>query len=128
MYKPSIVAGIFFATTAVIIGAFGAHYLKSILNTEQLASFETGVRYQFYHAFALMLTGIILKENKSAIIISILFSIAIVLFSGSIYALTILKATTQIGLGSIGILTPIGGVFFIIAWCMLAVSVYKNKN
>jgi uncharacterized membrane protein YgdD (TMEM256/DUF423 family) len=132
MYKPALIAGILFAGFAVVIGAFGAHYLKSILSTEQLVSFETGVRYQFYHSFALLITGILAHFTTSKMkLITAFFSIGIILFSGSIYMLTVLKATSSIGLGAIGILTPIGGLCFIVAWSLLlfkAILISTIKN
>jgi uncharacterized membrane protein YgdD (TMEM256/DUF423 family) len=121
MYKPAILAGALFALLAVVLGAFGAHALKAILPPETLQSFETGVRYQMYHAIALILVGIIgQREGFKPQRITTLFNMGIVLFSFSIYALTLLKSTQQIGLGKLGILTPIGGLFLIAAWGMLA--------
>ncbi len=129
MYKPALLTGSIFALLCVVIGAFGAHYLKAIFTPETLLSFETGVRYQFYHSIALLFTGMYAKENplyyKS---ITCLFSAGIILFSGSIYTLCLLKSTMNIGLGGLGMLTPIGGLCFIAAWFLLIVSVLKSKK
>ena len=130
MYKPSLIAGSIFAMTAVILGAFGAHYLKTVFTPDVLSSFETGVKYQFYHAFALLILGVYAKfSNQSVKWISLFFIAGIILFSGSIYGLCILKANLQIGLGGLGILTPIGGVFMITAWALWLKNIIKiNPN
>jgi uncharacterized membrane protein YgdD (TMEM256/DUF423 family) len=130
MYKPALSCAIIFGALAVIIGAFGAHSLKNILSPEQLLSFETGVRYQFYHCFALLFTGIVSVNfpSKYLRLATISFSTGIILFSGSIYALNILKSQGQVGISGLGILTPIGGVFLIIAWVMLFCSIHAKKR
>ncbi len=122
-------AGAVFAALAVILGAFGAHALKTILPPDQLLIFETGVRYQFYHSFALLITGIAfasfpVKQLKLA---SAFFIIGIVLFSGSLYAMTLLSSR-GVSLGPIGIVTPIGGLFFIIGWILLASGTLKRGS
>jgi uncharacterized membrane protein YgdD (TMEM256/DUF423 family) len=128
-YKPALIAGSIFAMLSVIIGAFGAHYLKTIFSPETLISFETGVRYQFYHGVALLFIGIYAKENPPYLkfIFACLVG-GILLFSGSIYLLCILKSTMSIGLGGLGILTPLGGLLFIAAWAMLIVSIVKTRD
>jgi uncharacterized membrane protein YgdD (TMEM256/DUF423 family) len=128
MYKPALTSGALFAAIAVILGAFGAHALKQVLTPELLQTFETGVRYEFYHAFALLATGIIyaFTPNKQLKLASTFFIIGILLFSGSLYALTMLKMNGAVGLGGVGILTPIGGLFFILGWLMLLMGVMKK--
>ncbi len=128
MYKPALIAGSILAMLSVVFGAFGAHYLKTIFTPELLSSFETGVKYQMYHSLALILTGIIsLPYNTKAKLITILFIGGILLFSGSIYILCILKSNLHIGIGGLGILTPIGGLLFILGWIMLALNIAKSK-
>ena len=117
-----------FGAVAVIIGAFGAHGLKGKIAPEALVSFDTGVKYQFYHVFALLATGSFFSQNPSKYLsyAAWFFAVGIVLFSGSIYFLS----TREIhGLQStlIGIVTPIGGVFFIGGWALLAFVFSKNK-
>ncbi|HQW47325.1 MAG TPA: DUF423 domain-containing protein, partial [Chitinophagaceae bacterium] len=91
-------------------------------------SFETGVKYQFYHAFALLFMGIYAKtKGRNVKIITMLFAFGILLFSGSIYLLCIMKSTMHIGLGGLGILTPIGGLLMIAAWLMLLISVVRHQ-
>ncbi|MBK7762027.1 MAG: DUF423 domain-containing protein [Bacteroidetes bacterium] len=130
MYKPALVSGILFAALAVILGAFGAHYLKTIFTADLLQSFETGVRYQFYHAIGLLCIGFLsthigIKASK----LPYWFMLSgILLFSGSIYILCFLKSTGTIGLTGIGALTPIGGVCFIVAWILLVLAILKSKE
>jgi uncharacterized membrane protein YgdD (TMEM256/DUF423 family) len=129
MYKPALYSAIAFGALAVMIGAFGAHKLKEIFTPEQLNSFEIGVRYQFYHCFALLFTGVVGISFPSKFLkpATICFSLGIILFSGSIYALNILKAQSTLGLSGIGILTPIGGLLLIIAWVFLFLSIQSKK-
>ncbi|MBL7765749.1 MAG: DUF423 domain-containing protein [Chitinophagaceae bacterium] len=128
MYKPAVLIATLSAMLAVVLGAFGAHYLKTIFTPELLNSFDTGVKYQFYHSFALLAVGILCKGNDSAgKILTILFSAGVLLFSGSIYALCILKSNQQIGLGGLGILTPIGGLMFIAGWLYFFLSMWRQK-
>src|SRR3954469_3821337 len=109
MYKQAMTAGALLAALAVILGAFGAHALKAVLPEGQLSVFETGVRYQFYHSFALLITGIAFSSFpfKQLKLASSFFIIGIILFSGSLYAMTLLSIN-NVSLGPVGILTPIG--------------------
>jgi len=113
---------------AVILGAFAAHALKQRLDPEQLRIFEKGVTYQFYHSFALIATGILYssfphKALKSA---TVLFGLGILLFSGSLYLMAVLS-TIGVALGPFGIITPFGGMAFIIGWaCLLVVLLRKS--
>ncbi len=108
----------------------GAHALKPILSEDLLNSYETAVKYQIYHALALILVGILYgfipsKWLKRA---TLFFILGTILFSGSIYLLIVLKSTSDIGLGKLGLLTPIGGVMFIIGWVSLAISCMGSKK
>jgi len=127
MYKKALTAGAIFAGLAVILGAFGAHALKSILQDDQLKIFETGVRYQFYHAIALMVTGIVYASFpvKALKLATVFFNTGIILFSGSLY-LMVLMSTKGLSLGPIGIITPIGGLFFILGWGAIVAAVTKK--
>ncbi|GAB4229356.1 MAG: DUF423 domain-containing protein [Chlamydiales bacterium] len=106
--------GMLFAAISVILGAFGAHALKSKLSAEMLTVFEVGVRYQMYHALGLILLGIwaLPQSNPYIIWAGWSFIIGIVLFSGSLYLLSLT------GINSIGAITPIGGLFFITGWLL----------
>lgn len=109
----------------VILGAFGAHLLEKLLSAAQLASFETGLRYQFYHVFFLILLSLIPRiEEKDKNKITLLISIGILLFSGSIYLLN-LQDVLGLNLGFLGPITPIGGSLLIFAWFFTA---YKIKT
>jgi len=120
-----------FALFGVILGAFGAHALESRLSPERLATFETGVRYQMYHAIALLLVAILaafLKEQRFIRIAGWLLVIGTLLFSGSIY---LLACRELIGLTTwrwLGPLTPIGGTCLIIAWGLLFFTATKIQN
>ena len=115
---------------AVVLGAFGAHALKQFLTPEAMAIFETGIRYQFYHVFALFIAAMVMDRADNPIAIrraSVCFVTGIVLFSGSLYLLAVLKAKEVIGLGAVGILTPIGGLFFIAGWLLLVAGFMGKK-
>jgi uncharacterized membrane protein YgdD (TMEM256/DUF423 family) len=126
MYSTALRTGAIMAALAVMLGAFGAHSLKQLLAPDQLIVFETGVRYQFYHSFALLITGIVYASfpNKSLRLATTFFITGIALFSGSLYAMSLLSIE-GISLGPIGILTPIGGVFFILGWIFLFLGFKK---
>ena len=114
--------------TAIILGAFGAHALKKQLSVEQLGSFETGVKYQMYHALFLLFLGIntFLNEKvKKTVFQLVIFGVFF--FSGSIYLLTT-KAITGVDFKFIGIVTPIGGVLLIMAWSFLFWNVWRAKR
>ena len=104
---------------AVVFGAFGAHALKKILSDEQLKSFETGVKYQMYHAIVLLMIGFNFNlEIASEKYMVYSFMAGIVLFSFSIYGLVISSAKNK-KLTFLGPITPLGGLFLIIGWSLL---------
>lgn len=113
---------------SVILGAFGAHKLKELINEQSLQNWETGVRYQFYHTFAIMLSGMLLMNSniKEFRIASIAFFIGIILFSGSLYGLS-LRSLTSANLIWLGPITPLGGVSFIVGWIYLFIGSSKIK-
>lgn len=124
MNKKFLIAGAFFAAIAVMFGAFGAHYLKKILTPESLSTFEVAVRYQFYHAIALLAAGILYKDFSGNLIkwAGNLFIGGIVLFSGSLYLLCAQPLWRWLGP-----VTPLGGLCFIGGWLLLAIS-FTKKN
>jgi len=128
--RNTIIAGITFASIAVILGAFGAHALKAKLQTEMLQVFETGVRYQMYHSFALIVTGILSATFKSNSVkyAGNLFITGIFFFSGSLYLLSTKAVWTESSLSFLGPITPLGGLCFIAGWGMLLHAVIKNKQ
>ncbi len=113
---------------SVVLGAFAAHSLKDMVGPDTVAVFETGVRYQFYHVFALFLVALLSEKitNKWMIWAGNCFITGIILFSGSLYALTALKIAENSHLKLVGIATPIGGLFFIAGWLFLWVGVTKK--
>lgn len=130
MNKPFIQIAALLGALSVILGAFAAHGLKESVTADALQVFETGVRYQMYHVFALALTGIVFAnvKEKLARAAGNLFIAGIILFSGSLYALTFAVNAGNIGLEKIGIITPIGGLCFILGWILLALSLRKSKS
>lgn len=115
-----------FGGLGVAFGAFGSHTLKAYLSKRSLEIFETGTRYQMYHALALLLVAILLTQielpNPPTLVASgIAFIVGIVLFSGSLYALSLT------GIQALGILTPIGGIVFIVGWGCLAAAALSFK-
>ncbi len=128
LYRPALILGALLGALSVILGAFGAHALKEVLQPEQLATFETGVRYQMYHSFALLATGILyaFRPTRTLRIATILFAIGVLLFSGSIYLLVFLK-NNGVGLGPVGIITPIGGLLLVGGWMAMATAFIDYK-
>jgi uncharacterized membrane protein YgdD (TMEM256/DUF423 family) len=128
MNKTALVFGGVFAGLAVILGAFGAHALKQVLDAAQLQTFETGVRYQMYHSFALLIVGILSAtfSSKQIRLAAVFFIIGTICFSGSLYALVLLQMNGVIGLSGVGIITPIGGLFFIIGWIFMLLGILKK--
>lgn len=129
MYRTALTTGAIFAALAVILGAFGAHALKAILDSTQLATFETGVRYQFYHSFALLATGIAYQFLPTKMLkwASTCFITGILMFSGSLYLLTMLKFGGDVGIKGLGMVTPIGGLFFILGWIFFLLGCLKKQ-
>lgn len=117
--------GIIFALLTVAIGAFGAHGLSDLLTENgRLETFKTAVLYQLFHSIALIICGILFDEynSKKIHIAFLLFTLGIIVFSGSLYILSI----SNIGL--FGAITPIGGVLFIVGWLYLFMSIKPSKS
>ena len=108
---------------AVIVGAFGAHALKPTLTaTGRLDTYELAVRYQFYHALAMLAVGLLMGQfsSKKLYYAGLFFFLGIFLFSGSLFVLCFT------GIGVLGAVTPLGGVLFILGWVFLFLGVYKK--
>jgi uncharacterized membrane protein YgdD (TMEM256/DUF423 family) len=128
MKKRMVATAAILGMIAIILGAFGAHALKKVLSIEQLATFETGVRYQMYHALFLLFISLIDElSDKTKQIIYYLVVSGVVLFSGSIYLLATNNLTT-FNFKTIGFVTPIGGLLLIIAWSVLLVRILNKKS
>ena len=113
---------------AIILGAFGAHALKKVLSIEQLNTFETGVKYQMYHALFLLFVGTTsaLSDKAKKAILSLVI-VGVLFFSGSIYLLAT-NDLTSFDFKVIGFVTPIGGLLLICSWLWLFVEVYKKAK
>jgi uncharacterized membrane protein YgdD (TMEM256/DUF423 family) len=118
-----------FGAIAVIFGAFGAHALKEILSAEHLVSFQTGVRYQIIHSVVLLFLFLIVDKYKSKhmVIASKLIFWGIILFSGSIYILTLKNILEIEILKFAGPITPIGGALIILGWIFIIIGGVKLK-
>ena len=114
-----IKTGIIFSALSIVIGAFGAHALENII-ADKIDIFKTAVQYQIFHALALILVGIISKSFLINLdVIAYIFICGIILFSGSLYLISIYKISV------LGIITPIGGTLYIVGWLLL---LYKLSN
>ncbi len=121
------IAGSFLGLTAIILGAFGAHALKVKLSIDQLSSFETGVKYQMYHAlFLLMLSFSNISEKVKKTVFSLVVA-GVIIFSGSIYMLST-RPISGLELSFLGPITPIGGLLLIVAWSLLFIYFIKKKR
>lgn len=129
MRKSFIRTGSFFAMTAVILGAFGAHTLEQVLGAEQLDTFKTGVTYQFYHALALLFLGLWLyfRKTKTMEYAGWAFIIGTSLFSGSLYVLSV-REWLNLELSWLGPITPLGGTFFIVGWAILLYASFQENG
>lgn len=136
MYKSIQIRGIIFAGIAVVLGAFGAHALKALLPVDRLQVFETGVRYQFMHALALIVLSLSManakKQEHTTIATNWMkraataFTIGIILFSGSLYLLST-NSILPISIGNwMGPITPIGGLFFISGWTCWGIAIFRG--
>lgn len=121
--KKSLITGTAILLLAVLIGAFGAHGLKNMVEADKLVTFETGVRYHFYHGFALIFLGLIqqifqpIKLNFS--FWSFLIGILLFSFNCYLYALTSMKVFAMI--------VPVGGVLFLLGWIIMMVKIIKLR-
>ncbi len=121
--KITFILGSTFGLLGVAIGAFGAHALKPLLLVNnKVEIFELAVRYQFYHAFALLVVGILMQTSSEIYLqrASLFFTLGILLFSGSLYALSFNVGKV------VAFITPMGGVFFLLGWAMMLITFLKR--
>ena len=104
----------------VALGAFGAHFLRAHLSEQMQNVFETAVRYQMYHSIAIVLTAILVQRNSLFMQAGIFYAIGIVLFSGSLYALALTDTK------ALGIITPFGGLSFLIGHALLLIGFLRT--
>lgn len=128
MHKRFLITAAILGALTVAMGAFGAHALKAIVPPEALTVYETGVKYQFYHVFALAITAILYEKYPSQTLInaSACFIVGICCFCGSLYVLTLKAATGIEWLSFVGPVTPFGGLFLMAGWLLLAWGVKKG--
>ncbi len=120
-----LTTGILFAGLSVAIGAFGAHALRPLLEEHaRVDTFELAVRYQFYHSFAILFAGLLMQPFPSRHIGRgvICFSVGIIIFSGSLYTLSLT------GCRILGAITPIGGIGFIAGWLFLLLGINAKRS
>lgn len=124
MFRACLLLAAFFGFTGVALGAFAAHGLKAKLSAEYLAVFQTGVHYQLIHALALFGVALVSLHAPSRVLgaAGILFALGILLFSGSLYVLTLT------GLGKLGIITPLGGTAFLAGWVCLGLAAWRVQG
>ena len=134
MHRKILILGLSFAALSVILGAFGAHALKSMVQEDKLQIFETGVRYQFMHSIALITLAIYCHQQQLSILeqkwiglSAHFFIVGTLFFSGSLYFLTLLSATNHTLIPFIGPITPLGGLCFILGWYFWLRVVYLKK-
>jgi uncharacterized membrane protein YgdD (TMEM256/DUF423 family) len=124
MLKMFLLLGSANGLLAVALGAFGAHVLKNRLSSEMLTVFQTGVQYQMYHALALILVAVLSRQithNAAFGWSGWLFFVGIILFSGSLYALSLS------GIKILGAITPLGGLAFLAGWSILVWEAFKQS-
>jgi uncharacterized membrane protein YgdD (TMEM256/DUF423 family) len=125
MDRNFLLIGSVFGFLGVAFGAFGAHALKTRLSPDMLVVFETGVRYQMYHVFAILIVAAAIGNVGNARLLAVAgwsFVAGIVLFSGSLYALALS------GVRGLGAVTPIGGLLFLLGWAVLAAFAVLRKS
>jgi len=124
MSRSILMTGAALMALAVILGAFGAHALKSRLAADMMLVYHAGVQYQFYHALGLLIIGVLSIHYPSGTLSlsAIFMTIGIALFSGSLYLLAIT------GIKWLGAITPLGGTSFIVGWILLFVAVWKKMG
>lgn len=120
-----LISGALFGMLAVIFGAFGAHALKKILSEDQLKPFETGVKYQMYHAIVLLFVGSYFKGSNQLMNYSFIFGI--ILFSFSIYGLVLSDAKGK-KMKFLGPITPLGGLLLVTGWATLIYQISQTVN
>ena len=121
--KSSLIAGALLCLTSVLIGAFAAHGLKQILTPYQLDIVQTGAKYQMYHGLAMLICALLmlnLVQNSLLAKANVAFFMGCILFSGSLYVL----ALTQ--MKAVAIVTPFGGLLFIVGWCLFLWAILKS--
>ncbi|MBU2927852.1 DUF423 domain-containing protein [Winogradskyella psychrotolerans] len=128
MNKKLLVTGAVVGILGIILGAFAAHGLEKLVDSNAIKSFETGVRYQLYHAFLLLILGgtsfVSLKMKKTIFYVVLL---GLIFFSGSIYGLAT-NTLSSFDFKTIAMITPIGGLLLIIAWVVMLIGIIRKQE
>ncbi|MBF8148822.1 DUF423 domain-containing protein [Winogradskyella sp. F6397] len=127
MNRKVLITGAILGILGIILGAFAAHGLEKLVDSDAITSFETGVRYQLYHAFFLLILGgtsIVSLNMKKPIFYLVL--IGVIFFSGSIYGLAT-NALLSFDFKTVAFVTPIGGLLLIMAWVLMLIDIIRNK-
>ena len=127
MNKTLLILGSILGILGIILGAFAAHGLEKLVDADAIKTFETGVRYQLYHAFFLLILGsssIVSFKTKKIIFYLVLFGV--LFFSGSIYGLAT-NSLSSFDFKTIALITPIGGLLLIVAWTVMLIGIIRNK-
>jgi uncharacterized membrane protein YgdD (TMEM256/DUF423 family) len=134
MHRKIILGGLLLSLLSVLLGAFGAHALKSIVEPDKVAIFETGVRYQFMHGLALILLALFSQQNlafpqlqKSINRVAQFFLLGCLFFCGSLYLLTLQPLISFNYSRIVGPITPLGGMFFMLGWVSWIRLIWLNK-
>ena len=130
MQKGVLIVAAAYGASAVILGAFGAHALKARIDAGALAAWQTAVQYQFYHALALLLVGLLMfhMPSRALSVSAVTMSVGTLLFSGSIYLLASRSLLPFGDLRFLGPITPLGGLTLIVAWTSLLVAAIKIRS
>lgn len=123
-----LITAAFLGATAIILGAFGAHGLKKLVDTDAVASFEVGVRYQMYHALFLLFIGSCSLTEKQKNNIFVITILGVLLFSGSIYGLATNSLQSFFDFKTIALVTPLGGLLLISAWTLTINYFFRQKK
>lgn len=127
MNKRILMTGVILGILGIVLGAFAAHGLEKLVDEEAIKTFETGVRYQIYHAFFLLiLGGTSFVDIKSKKIILFLIILGVIFFSGSIYGLAT-NELSSFDFKTIAMITPIGGLLLILGWIVMLIGIMRNK-
>jgi uncharacterized membrane protein YgdD (TMEM256/DUF423 family) len=134
MHRKIILGGLLLSLLSVLLGAFGAHALKSIVEPDKVAIFETGVKYQFMHGLALILLALFSQQNlafpqlqKSINRVAQFFLLGCLFFCGSLYLLTLQPLISFNYSRIVGPITPLGGLFFMLGWVSWIRLIWLNK-
>ena len=130
MNKTFLITAAVIGALTVVLGAFGSHGLKDKVNEYTLGIFETAVRYQFYHVFALLAVGLLFQSYNNGWMLwsGRLFIAGIILFCGSLYLLTYFLMNNNESMKWLGAITPFGGLCFIAGWVCMAVGIIVNRQ